>query len=183
MPDKYFQNNEIYQFIIKIIFPAFIGVGVKLAIEMKKSNTKLSAFNICTSMLIGVSMAYIFSGVVQRIFHETYVPGIIAVIAMMSEKIGSWLLYTFKVDILVAAIIDTCFSWISKTFKLNDVVMFENVKTTVVGLAFLVIWFLYRDEFTWWFSLVLIGLGVILLFAKDQLPYVIRKIINKYFGK
>lgn len=185
MPEKYLQS-ELYQFIIKIIFPAFMGVGVKLAIEMKRSNTKLSVFNICSSMVVGIGMAYTFSGTVQSMFQENYVPGIIAIIAMMSEKIGSFLLYRFKIDILVIAIINGIFSWISRTFKLNDMTLFENIKTTIVGIGFLVTWFLYRDEFTWWFSLILIGIGIVLLFAKDQLPFIIRKtvngVINKYFG-
>lgn len=116
MPEK-FANNEIYIFITKIIFPAFLAVGVKLAIEMKKNKTKISFFNIALSMLIGVGGAYISSGLVQKNCDAEYIPVVIALIAITSEKIGEFLIYKMNIDLFLTAIIDTFFDSIIKLRK------------------------------------------------------------------
>lgn len=116
MPEK-FANNEIYIFITKIIFPAFLAVGVKLAIEMKKNKTKISFFNIGLSMLIGVGGAYISSGLVQKNCDTEYIPVVIALIAITSEKIGEFLIYKMNVDLFLTALLDTFFDSIIKFRK------------------------------------------------------------------
>lgn len=116
MPEK-FADNEIYIFITKIIFPAFLAVGVKLAIEMKKNKTKISFFNIALSMLIGVGGAYISSGLVQKNCDPEFIPVVIALIAITSEKIGEFLIYKMNVDLFLTAILDTFFDSILKLRK------------------------------------------------------------------
>lgn len=116
MPDK-FANSEVYIFITKIIFPAFLAVGVKLAIEMKKSKTKISLFNIALSMLIGVGGAYISSGLVQKQCDEEYIPVVIALIAITSEKIGEFLIFKLNIDLFLTAIVETFFDTILKIRK------------------------------------------------------------------
>lgn len=59
--------------------------------------------------------------------------------------------------------------------------VFEHIKTTLIGFAFLFMAF----YFDWdnWVMFSFIGIGILLLFAKDQIPGVIRKITTKFFGK
>lgn len=116
MPEK-FTNNEFYIFLTKFIFPAFLAVGVKLAIEMRKNKTRISFFNITLSMLIGVSGAYFSSGLVQKNCDEEYIPIVIALIAITSEKIGEFIIYKMNIDVFLTAVIDTFFDSILKFRK------------------------------------------------------------------
>lgn len=116
MPEK-FTNNEFYIFLTKFIFPAFLAVGVKLAIEMRKNKTRISFFNITLSMLIGVSGAYLSSGLVQKNCDEEYIPVVIALIAITSEKIGEFVIYKMSVDVFLTAVLDTFFDSILKLRK------------------------------------------------------------------
>jgi len=116
MPEK-FTNNEFYIFITKFIFPAFLAVGVKLAIEMRKNKTKISFLNILLSMLIGVSGAYFSSGLVEKNCDEEYIPVVIALIAITTEKIGEFVIYKMSVDIFLNAVIDAFFDSILKFRK------------------------------------------------------------------
>jgi len=116
MPERILQN-EYYIFLTKIIFPAFVAIGIKIAIEMKNSNTRTSLFNIMLSMIIGVGGAYVSSGVVQRLIDTDYIPAVIAIIAIISEKIGEFLIYKLNIDTFLTAFIDGFFNWISNSFN------------------------------------------------------------------
>jgi len=59
--------------------------------------------------------------------------------------------------------------------------IFENIKTTVVGVLFLFVAFYF--EWDLWVMFSFIGIGILLLFAKDEIPSVIRKVTDKFFGK
>jgi hypothetical protein len=113
MPER-FINNEIYIFISKIIFPAFLAVGVKLAIEMRKNKAKISLLNISLSMIIGVGGAYIFSGLVQKNCDDEYIPMVIALIAMTAEKIGEFIIYKLNIDKVLTSLVDTFFDTVIK---------------------------------------------------------------------
>jgi hypothetical protein len=112
MPEKYLQS-ELCQFFIKILFPAFLAVGMKIAIEMKKTKAKVSVINIILSLIIGIGGAVIASGAVQSYFSkEVGVPIVTAIIAIMSEKIGEWLIYKLNIDNFLTALADMCFDFI-----------------------------------------------------------------------
>jgi len=113
MPER-FAQSELYIFLTKIIFPAFLAVGVKIAIEMKKNRSKVSLFNVALSMLIGVGGAYISSGLVQKNCDAEYIPIVIALIAITSEKIGEFIIYKFNFDLFLTAMIDTLLDSIIK---------------------------------------------------------------------
>src|SRR6478735_5473243 len=85
MPEKLIQS-EFYQFFIKILLPAFLAVGLKIAIEMKSSKTKVTALNVFLSMIIGVGGAYICSDWVRSYFDADNVSIVIALIAITSDK-------------------------------------------------------------------------------------------------
>ena len=62
--------------------------------------------------------------------------------------------------------------------------IFEHLKTTIVGVAFLIAAFFVRTEFLEYEPYVMfafIGIGIVLLFCKDQLPNFIKIILNSLF--
>lgn len=112
-----FTDSDFFQFFVKILIPAIFGVGIKIAIEMKKDKTKVSFFNVCVSMFVGVAGAYIFSGVVQKNFGEDYQSVVIAFLAIITDKIAEYVIYKFNVDIFLSALFDGLFDFLSNTFK------------------------------------------------------------------
>lgn len=116
MPDK-IPQKDLYDLMEKIIFPAFLAVGLKLAIEMKKTNTKISIFNITLSMIIGVGGAYLSSGFIMKTCSEETIPVVIALIAITSEKIGEFIIYKLNVDLFLTAIFDGFFQYVSNVFN------------------------------------------------------------------
>ena len=118
MPER-IVNNELYIFLTKIIFPAFLAVGVKIAIEMKKNKSKISFFNIFLSMVIGVGGAYFSSEAVLKNFDSENVPIAIALIAITSEKIGEFIIYKLNIDLFLTAVFDGLFEYLSNIFKVK----------------------------------------------------------------
>ncbi|APZ82899.1 hypothetical protein [Flavobacterium phage FL-1] len=112
MPEKVI-NSEFYQFFIKILFPAFLAVGLKIAIEMKKTKTKVSILNIFLSIIIGVGGAVLTSGAIQAYFSKDVgVPIVIGLVAILSEKIGEFIIYKLNVDIFLTAATEAFFDFI-----------------------------------------------------------------------
>ncbi len=56
--------------------------------------------------------------------------------------------------------------------------VFEHLKTTVIGLFFIAVAFYFEWEH--WVMFTFIGIGILLLFAKDKLPALIQLLIDKY---
>ena len=99
----------------EILFTAFLAVGVKIAIEMKRTKSKISILSIVLSMIIGVGTAYLTSGLVIKHFSNEWLTIVIAVVAILSEKIGEFLIYKFNVDVFLSAIVDVVLSTITKS--------------------------------------------------------------------
>jgi len=118
MPER-IVNNEFYIFLTKIIFPAFLAVGIKIAIEMKKNKSRVSFFNIFLSMLIGVGGAWLSSDIVLRNCETQNVPIVIALIAITSEKIGDFIIYKLNIDMFLTAIVEGFFEYLSNIFKIK----------------------------------------------------------------
>lgn len=59
--------------------------------------------------------------------------------------------------------------------------VFKHIFSTLIGLFFICMAFLF--EWETWVMFALIGIGILLLFAKDEIPGVIRKAANKFLGK
>ena len=116
MPEKTL-FDEFYIFLTKIIFPAFLAIGFKLAIEMKRTKAKISVVNFCLSMVIGVVGAYLSSPLITSNFSEDKVPMLIGLTAIISEKVGEFLIYQFNVELFLTAIADGLYSWLTKIFK------------------------------------------------------------------
>lgn len=99
----------------ELLFTAFLAVGVKIAIEMKRTKSKISVLNIVLSMIIGVGTAYLSSGLVIKYFSNEWLAIVIAVVAILSEKIGEFLIYKFNVDVFLSAIVDVILSSLTKS--------------------------------------------------------------------
>lgn len=112
-------ESDFFQFFLKILFPAFIGVGIKIAIEMKKDRTKVSFFNVCLSMFVGVGGAYLASGLIGKEIPLQYQSIAIAFIAIISDKIAEFVIYKLNIDTFLTAFFNGLFDWISNTFKRN----------------------------------------------------------------
>lgn len=112
-----FLESEITQFFVKIIIPAILGVGMKIAIEMKKDKSKISFTNIVLSMFIGVAGAYISSGLIESEFGVKYHAIAIAFVAIISDKIGEYIIYKLNIDGFLTAFFNNMFDMISNTFK------------------------------------------------------------------
>lgn len=93
-------------FLTKIIFPAFLIIGFKIAIEMKIKKTKVSWLNVILSFLIGVVGAYISGDLILESISPKWVTPIVAIVAILSEKIGEFLIFKLNVDVFLTAIID-----------------------------------------------------------------------------
>ena len=112
-------DNELYIFITKIIFPSFLAICVKIALEMKNSKNKITLLNVTLSMIIGISGAYFSSGFILNNFETHHVPIAIAVIAMTSEKICGFIIYKLNVDAFLTAIFEGFFEYLSNIFKIK----------------------------------------------------------------
>lgn len=112
-----FSPNEALIFFVKIILPAMLGVGVKLAVEMKKDKTKVSFFNVVLSMFIGVSGAWLSSGLISKMLGNEMQSIAIAFIAIISDKIAEFIIYKLQIDVFLTAFFNGLFDWISNTFK------------------------------------------------------------------
>lgn len=110
-------DSDFFQFFVKILIPAFFGVGIKIAIEMKKDKTKVSLFNVCLSMFVGVGGAYVFSGLVQSTFGIDYQPIVIAFLAIITDKIAEYIIYKWNIDLFLSAVFDGLFDYIGNVFK------------------------------------------------------------------
>jgi len=100
--------------LMKIILPAFIAVGIKIAIEMKRTSKKVSWLNVILSLLIGVGGAYVSSDIIIQSVDLKYISIIIALVAIISDKIGEFLIYKFNVDGFLTAFADMLITSLTK---------------------------------------------------------------------
>lgn len=113
MPEKSI-INETNIFLIKVILPAFLAVGIKIAIEMKKNKIRTSWLNVILSLLIGVGGAYISSDLILETFDVKYISVMIALVAIISDKIGEFLIFKFNVDGFLTAFVDVILTGLKK---------------------------------------------------------------------
>lgn len=78
--------------------------------ERKKMTIKRAVI----SVISGVGLAWLSSGIIIRVVGIDYQPLMIAVIAITSEKIMEYLLYKLNIDMLLGSLIDA-----GRTFLIN----------------------------------------------------------------
>lgn len=113
MPEKQLPLiDEILALFFKILLPAFIGVSIKIAIEMDRK--KMTIKRVVISMVVGVGLAWLCSGTITRAVGEQYQSLIIAIVAITAEKIMEYLLYKLNLDHFFGAIVEA-----TKDFLIN----------------------------------------------------------------
>jgi phage shock protein PspC (stress-responsive transcriptional regulator) len=58
--------------------------------------------------------------------------------------------------------------------------LFTEIKTTVVGLGLIGLAFYFDFDTT--MTILLIVIGIVLLFAKDQIPVILKKVMHKFLN-
>lgn len=92
-------EEDVKNWLVKIMLPALVAVSMKLAIEFKRGT--VTWFNVVASFITGIGSAYLCSGLVISTIDTTYVPIAIAIITISGEKIGFWLVYSLNVEMIV----------------------------------------------------------------------------------
>ncbi len=88
--------DEIWNWLVKILVPALIGISISIAVKMK--NKRMKFIHIFLSLIIGIGTAYLTGAWIIHNFNPDLAPMVIAVVTILGEKIGYWLVFRFKVD-------------------------------------------------------------------------------------
>jgi hypothetical protein len=96
--------DEMYNFFLKIFIPAFIAISIKIATQVKKE--KMTFTRVLMSFVVGVGCAYFVYPFVNNEIQNSYIPLIVAIVAISGEKIAEYIIYKFDVDGVLGAIID-----------------------------------------------------------------------------
>ncbi|AGO47397.1 hypothetical protein Phi19:1_gp107 [Cellulophaga phage phi19:1] len=86
-------ESGVLEFIIKTILPSLAGVCIGVAVKVKKS--KVTILSAIMSLVIGVLTACVCSDLVHESFSKKTASLIIAIIAIISEKVFHWLIFDF----------------------------------------------------------------------------------------
>lgn len=97
-------DEEVKAFIFKIIVPALVAVGVKLAVMAKQN--KITWFQAISSSVSGIGAAYLSGPLVMQYTSPNSLPLVIAAIAISGEKIGHYFIYRLHVEDLFRGLID-----------------------------------------------------------------------------
>ncbi len=104
--------EELRSLLVKVIIPSIVAVSIKIAIASRKN--QITVFNVVTSFVIGVGVAYLSSGLIISSFSDDWVPLMIALVTISGDKIGSWIIYKLNIDYLVDAWLDALVKSISR---------------------------------------------------------------------
>lgn len=108
--------EEVWEYIknpvVKILIPAMVGASIKIAVESRKKT--MSAFNIVTSVIVAVGVAWLMSGLVFKAFDDVYHAPIIALVAISGEKFANWIIFKFNIDKFFKQFIEFLIDWYRK---------------------------------------------------------------------
>jgi hypothetical protein len=97
--------EELYIFAVKIFIPATIAISIKVAMQIKKEKTKLSA--IVFSFIIGLGCAYfVYPFIDSNLIKDSYMPLMVGLVAMSGEKIAEYFIYKWDVGRIIDVLID-----------------------------------------------------------------------------
>jgi len=113
MPEKNLPIiDETLALFVKVLIPALVGVSVKIAVEM--GTKQMTIKRAVISIISGVGLAWLSSGLVNRFIDSDIQPLVIATVAITSEKIVEYALYKLNVDVLLGSLVDA-----GRTFLIN----------------------------------------------------------------
>lgn len=106
MPErlKDFISEETLALLLKVIPVALMATIISTAVKMKKE--KITILNALLSIIVGVLTAWILSPVVLAIENETWHVPLIALVAISGDKIAEYVVYEFKVDVAIKALLN-----------------------------------------------------------------------------
>lgn len=116
MPERIF-NNEFWQFLTKIIFPAFITTSITIAIDMKNNVSKVSWLTAMMSIIIGVGGAYLAGGFIMEKLTGGQITIAVSVVTLLTEKTFKFFLHKFKVDLFLTALFDGILGALTNIFN------------------------------------------------------------------
>jgi hypothetical protein len=116
MPDKLVQQ-EYSELVTKILLPAFITVAVGVAVEMKNNRDKVSFLSVLLSLVIGLGVAYIFSGIILERFKGGNILLVAGLITSISEKLAKYFMNKLNVDIFLTAIAEYAYQKLKNFLK------------------------------------------------------------------
>lgn len=96
--------DEAYEFLFKILIPAFVAVSIKVAIQIK--NEGVNYTRIIISFIAGIGCAYFSFPLIETYTSKEYLSIMIGIVAISGEKITEWFVYKFKVDVFLGALAD-----------------------------------------------------------------------------
>lgn len=117
MPERIL-NTELWQFMSKIILPAFITTAVAIAVDVKNDVSKVSWLTILMSVIIGLGGAYLSGDIIMEKFQGGEIPVAVAIVTSLTEKTFKFLLHRLKVDQVLTTIFESFFG--SVTNKNNN---------------------------------------------------------------
>jgi hypothetical protein len=105
MPDRLKDlPDEFWNFIIKTLPFSLAALAISVSVQIK--NKTANVINVCLSIIIGVSVAWITGGFINSHFSVSTAPIIIGIVTIAGEKVGYWLVYKFNFDLVGQAIIE-----------------------------------------------------------------------------
>ena len=95
--------DELQTFFFKIFIPAFVGVSIKVAMQIKKERFNFS--RVVLSFITGVGCAYYLYPFIDHEVTDKYMPLIVGIVAISGERIAEYLIYKFDVDLFLGSIL------------------------------------------------------------------------------
>jgi hypothetical protein len=105
-------DEELKGLFFKAILPAIVTMLAKMSIMLR--DHKLTWFRAISIAVCGLSSAYLFGPLVIKIFSIEVVPVVISGIVMTSERLGSYLIYKFRVEPLIVDLLQKIINTIKK---------------------------------------------------------------------
>lgn len=87
------EHNLVLEFVVKTILPSIAGVCIGVAVKVKKK--KVTIISAIMSLVIGVLTACVCSDLIHESFSKKTASLIIALVAIISEKVFHWLIFDF----------------------------------------------------------------------------------------
>lgn len=104
MIEKLNQFEEQIAFFFKIILPSILGVSIKIAVQVKRE--QMTWFRMFLAYVLGVGLAWLCSPFIVDSVSKNYVPLVIAIVAISSDKFFEYIIYKFDVDGFLTSIIE-----------------------------------------------------------------------------
>lgn len=103
--------DELLSFLVKTLPISIAALAISISVQIK--NKTASAINVLLSIVSGLACSYLTAPFVFENFGKGAAPIIIGVMTIAGEKVAYWLIYEFKVDVLM----DGLLRWAQRKLK------------------------------------------------------------------